>query len=93
MVEAKWLESLNGAPHQHGRHAVLVLLVVSILSVMLGLFLGRTINGRIVPTLSDQRTQELYLWRQTVEVNGVEHKVTSYLAKELNADDMKMNLK
>ena len=92
----KGLESLNGAPHQHGRHAVLVLLVVSILSVMLGLFLGRTINGRIVATLSDnttQRTQELYLWGQTVEVDGVEHEVTSYLAKELNADDMKMNLK
>ena len=92
----KVLESLNGAPHQHGRHAVLVLLVVSILSVMLGLSLGQTINGRIVATLSDnttQRTQELYLWGQTVEVDGVEHEVTSYLAKELNADDIKMNLK
>ena len=75
---------------------MLVLLVVSILSVMLGLFLGRTINGRIVATLSDnttQRTQELYFWGQTVEVDGVEHEVTSYLAKELNADDIKMNLK
>ena len=92
----KGFESLNEAPHQHGRHAVLVLLVVSILSVMLGLFLGRTINGRILATLSDnttQRTQELYFWGQTVEVDGVEHEVTSYLAKELNVDDMKMNLK
>ena len=31
--------------------------------------------------------------RHVVEVDGVEHEVTSYLAKELNADDMKMNLK
>ena len=84
----KGLESLNGAPHQHGRHAVLVLLVVSILSVMLGLFLGRTLSDN-----TTQRTQELYFWGQTVEVDGVEHEVTSYLAKELNADDIKMNLK
>ena len=86
----KVLESLNGAACCVGA------LVVSILSVMLGRFLGRTINGRIVATLSDnttQRTQELYFWGQTVEVDGVEHEVTSYLAKELNADDIKMNLK
>ena len=78
----KGLESLNGAPHQHGRHAVLVLLVVSILSVMLGLFLGRTINGRILAALSDnttQRTQELYLWGQTVEVEGVASRTQGHL--------------
>ena len=92
----KELESLNGSPHQHGRHAVLVLLLVAILSVMLGLFLGRTINGRIVATLSDdttQRTQDDYSWGEMVEVNGVKEGVISSLAKELSADDMKMNLK